>query len=495
MIMSEPAQNNEQTQTSKATENSKSTEDSKATRNEYETEVLKKILPTDAEREEVFAIAKRLIDAVEEIAHVPAMMTGSVARGTWVRGDKDIDIFMQFPPTLSREELQTIGLSTAYAVVEKFRGTADEKYAEHPYLNAVIEGFDVDLVPCYNVASTAEMKCAVDRTPFHTRYLKEKIAPLKEDVLLLKQFCKGGGIYGSDHMTGGFSGYLCELLILAFGGFTDLIEAVSKFRYGEVIDIEGYYSDKKSVRKLFSEPLVVIDPTDKTRNVAAALTLTRFSEFIELARDYLERPSAVYFTPDLPSSLSKREFKELLQDRKTALFALRFETPEYVADTVVPQLRKTMESIRAMLVKEEFLVHRADVVMAPTHSIIIFELLVSELPNIIVREGPPVWSHENADRFVEKYLKQEKFAGPWIAEDRYFTEVQRKYITAKSLLEDKMKIFSGALGKHVKLKMEEGYEVLEGENIWSDEFSFALYAYFARASHAVRKMREIDERD
>ena len=423
------------------------------TRNSIEAEVLSRVLPTDAERAAAQAMGEKLIAAVYEAANVPAMMTGSVARGTWVRGDKDIDIFMLFPPELSREELQEKGLAAAYAVVEKFSGTAEEKYAEHPYLNAVIEGFDVDLVPCYHVASTAEMKCAVDRTPFHTRYLLPKIAPLREDVLLLKQFAKGGGVYGSDHMTGGFSGYLCELLILAFGGFSEFMQAASKFRYGEVIDIEKYYPDAKTVRKKFSEPLVVIDPTDRDRNVAAALTPTRFAEFMELARDYCAAPSPVYFLADPPTQMGRGEFAEVLEKRGTAMLAIRMKTPPYVADTVVPQLRKSMESIRSMLVAEDFQIHRA-----------------------------------------EKYLTKGEFAGPWIEEDRYYTEVRRKYTTARSLLEDAPKILSGALGKHVRQVMEEsGYEVLSGTDIWSAEFSFFLSAFFARSSHAIRKLREIGQ--
>lgn len=460
-------------------------------RNQYETAVLSRILPSDQERNEVLAMGNKLIEAVKTVAGVPAMMTGSVARGTWVKGDKDIDIFMLFPPELSREELQEKGLAAAYAVVELFGGTSEEKYADHPYLNAVICGFDVDLVPCYHVASTAEMKCAVDRTPFHTRYLIEKIAPLREDVLLLKQFCKGGGVYGSDHMTGGFSGYLCELLILNYGGFSQFIGAASKFRYGEIVDIEQYYPDKKTIRKKFTEPLIVIDPTDKDRNVAAALTPTRFSEFMELARDYEEKPNECYFIPDAPTTITKDEFAEILNRRKTSMLALSFKTPDYVPDTIVPQLRKTMESIRSMLEKEEFSVHRSEVTMGEEHCLIIFELFTSKLPEIIVREGPPVWNHENADRFVEKYLLKGEYAGPWIADDRYYMEVQRKYVSAESLLEDKAKIFSGALGKHVRISMEEEYTLLCGADIWSPEFALFLSAYFGRSSHAVRKLRFI----
>ncbi len=126
---------------------------------------------------------------------------------------------------------------------------------------------DVDLVPCYHVDSATRIQSAVDRTPFHTRYITDRINGLIDDVLLLKQFTKAGGIYGSDQMTEGFSGYLCELLILYYGGFTPLIRAAATWRPGLVIDIENH------VAKKFDEPLVVIDPVDPKRNVAAAVSL------------------------------------------------------------------------------------------------------------------------------------------------------------------------------------------------------------------------------
>jgi tRNA nucleotidyltransferase (CCA-adding enzyme) len=461
------------------------------TRNSIEEEVLDRVIPTNAEYTAAIAMGKKLITVIYEVAGIPAMMTGSVARGTWVKGDKDIDIFMLFPPDLSREELQEKGLALAYKVVKRFSGTAEEKYAEHPYLNAVIEGFDVDLVPCYNISSIVEMKCSVDRTPFHTRYLLPKITPIRDDVLLLKQFAKGGGVYGSDHMTGGFSGYLCELLILAHGGFSEFIQTASEFRYGEVIDIEGYYPDTKTVRKKFFEPLIVIDPTDKDRNVAAALTPTRFAEFVELARNYCTEPNRVYFLSDPSTQMDKSEFARILQKRGTTMLAIRIGTPSFVADAIVPQLRKSMDAIRSMLVAEDFQVHHADVSMGTENSLILFELLVDRLPEIIVRDGPPIWNHENADRFVDKYLQQKEFAGPWIEEERYYTEVRRKYTTAESLLADETKILSGALGKHIRQVMEKsGYEILRGIDIWSIEFSSFFPTFFSRSSHVIRKLRE-----
>ncbi len=146
------------------------------------------------------------------------MVVGSVARDTWLSGDRDLDIFLLFPPDLSREDLEEKGLDLARSIARRFTGIFHEKYAEHPYVNATIDGLDVDLVPCYEVASAAAIQSAVDRTPFHTRYISDKIGPLRDDVLLAKQFAKACGVYGSDQMTEGFSGYLCELLVLHYAG-------------------------------------------------------------------------------------------------------------------------------------------------------------------------------------------------------------------------------------------------------------------------------------
>ena len=458
-------------------------------RNEYETAVLKTILPSKEEEDAAAEMGQKLISAVADAAGVPAMMTGSVARGTWVRGDKDIDIFMQFPPELSREELRERGLAAAYAVVERFGGTAEEMYAEHPYLNAVIDGFDVDLVPCYLVNSTAEMKSAVDRTPFHTRYLKDKIAPLREDVLLLKQFCKAGGVYGSDHMTGGFSGYLCELLTLAFGGFSGVLEAAAAFRPHMVIDIEGFYPEKKNAAKLFSEPFVVIDPTDKDRNVAAAVTMTKFAEFIVLAHDYLQHPSMQYFTAEPKQTLSRDEFSSILKKRKTALLSMVFKTPDFIEETVVPQLRKTEESISSMLSEADFTVLRSGFSMGKENSILLFELAAESLPAFAIREGPPVWVLENAEKFTAKYAEENGFAGPWVSDGRWYTEVLRKYVHASDLLNDTKKVLSGSLGKHVRLSLEEGYEVCAGDSVWDEEFAQFLAEFFYKTSSSIRKMR------
>ena len=151
-------------------------------------------------------------------------MVGSAARGTWLSGTHDIDVFISFPEETPRKDLETLGMAIAREVA-KLAEHAEDRHAEHPYLNIIYKGFDVDLVPCFRVASASRIKSAVDRTPFHNDFIKPRIKGCEDEVLLLKQFMRGGGVYGSELRTQGFSGYLTELLVIHYGSFENTVSS------------------------------------------------------------------------------------------------------------------------------------------------------------------------------------------------------------------------------------------------------------------------------
>ena len=451
-----------------------------------EEEVLLSLKPSEEEKAHINDVARRIIEMVESGGNAEGMVVGSDARNTWVRGDKDLDVFLLFDPSLSRERLEHEGLALARDTASAFTGTHIEKYAEHPYINANIEGLDVDLVPCYRVKNAAEIQSAVDRTPFHTRYIQDKIQAYIDDVLLLKQFCKAGGVYGSDQMTEGFSGYLCELLVLHYGGFRPLLEAAASWRPETLIDIEGHRT------KDFSEPLVVVDPVDPGRNVSASVSLSRMFEFVELAREYLERPSAEFFLFPCPRVLSREELARELKGRGTHLYAICFDTPPYIEDIVVPQLRRSMSAIRSLLERNDFLVNRSDCAMLPEGCMLVFELFVEELPGIRRHIGPPVWNRANSEKFITKYedLRHlELFAGPYIEDGKYIVEIQRPFTRVEDLLRSHQVLDVG-LGKHVKRIMEEDYwDVYRDDECWSEGFAAFISRFIRYESPGIRIRR------
>lgn len=446
-----------------------------------ETILAERLRPSAEEREYIHKVADRLLAAIKESGKAEGMIVGSIARNTWVKGDRDLDVFMLFSPDLPREALEAEGLALARSIARTFTDTFCEKYAEHPYINATIDSIDVDLVPCYNVASAAHIQSAVDRTPFHTRYITDKIHDLVDDVLLLKRFAKAGGIYGSDQMTEGFSGYLCELLVLHYGGFTQLLHAASAWGPHLKIDIAHHAA------KEFDEPLIVIDPVDPRRNVAAAVSMDRMAEFIELARGYLDAPSEAFFTLPKEMPVSEEELAALLASRGTALYAVTFATPPFIEEVVVPQLKRSTGAVSDLLTRSGFVVHHAHYRMGKERCMLLFELLTDDLPPIRRHEGPPVWNRMNAEKFREKY-RDATLPGPFIENGRYMMEVPREFMRAADFLSSPALLNVG-VGRHVRMSLEKDWCVFEGVDCWQEEFAGFIAGFFDRCSPLVRISR------
>ncbi|MPM82800.1 hypothetical protein SDC9_129862 [bioreactor metagenome] len=297
----------------------------------------------------------------------------------------------------------------------------------------------------------------MDRTPFHNEFVKSRIRGREDDVLLMKQFMRGGGVYGSELKTQGFSGYLTELLIINYGSFEKTVKAASSWKPGKKIDIMQHSELEHS------EPLVMVDPTDPRRNVAAALSLDKFCMFIDHCREFLKSPEVKFFFPEFPLPIEDKEFFEKMESRKTSQLAIVFETPDVVDDVLYPQLYK-MEQAAASLINEyDFSVIKTGVWSGENETVIMLELISATLPNLKKRIGPPVWVREHAEKFKAKYEGAENVFGGYIEDGKYVFEVQRKYTTAKGLFEEQL--VNSSLGKQVHQSVSKGFEVLEDADI------------------------------
>ncbi|WP_394325483.1 nucleotidyltransferase domain-containing protein [Methanobrevibacter arboriphilus] len=107
--------------------------------------------------------------------NVESKLVGSIAKGTWLSGSSDIDIFINFSLEEDEDYLKEKGLYLGYKCSEHLNGIAEEHYASHPYLTSHINGYYVDFVPCYKIKTAKELKSAVDRTILHTNYIKKNI--------------------------------------------------------------------------------------------------------------------------------------------------------------------------------------------------------------------------------------------------------------------------------------------------------------------------------
>ncbi|THE66408.1 CCA tRNA nucleotidyltransferase [Salinadaptatus halalkaliphilus] len=447
--------------------------------------------PDDDERARLERVANQLLEraaaaATDRCADADAMQVGSSARGTWISGDRDIDIFVRFPPDLERETLERYGLEVGHAAVPD----GHEEYAEHPYVKGEVEGFDVDIVPCYRLDSAIDIQSAVDRTPFHDQYLQARLDDeLAADVRLTKGFMKGIGVYGSDLRTRGFSGYLTELLVCEYGGFRALLEAAVDWQPPIELDPESHGKPRETASPSrsekagdaglpFDDPLVVIDPTDPDRNVAAVCSAENVARLQHYAREFLAEPTVEYFEPCYPDRLSKSQLRAHLERRATTPVALRFDAPDLVADQLYPQLYKSLSGISQGLDDRGFDVFRGTTFTDET-AVIFVELAVAERPAVERHQGPPVHVQGHAKGFYDAYADDEDTYGPFLEGNRYVAERERTFTTARAFLESD-RLFEVGLGAHVETALEDDYDVLVGEESIGllEEFGTELRRYF-----------------
>jgi len=407
--------------------------------------VLRRITPTREEREKIEALAKKLEEKVVsacETFNVKARvrLEGSVAKGTWLSEEPDIDIFMRVPSSIPRKSLSEICLKVARKATEGAEQI--ERFAEHPYLEAMVEGVRVNIVPCYDVKRGGWLS-ATDRTPYHTDYVKKHLAvKMRDEVRLLKRFMKGIGVYGAEIKIGGFSGYLCELLILHHKTFLNTLKAFAEAKQRIIIDIENYYKERREeLALLFPEPIVLVDPVDKGRNVASAVQPLRLYTLIAASRSFLKNPNPNFFYPPEKPALTLKGLKEEFKKRGSATVFITFKKVNAVPDVLWGQLYKSQRSIGKLLQLNDFKVLRqASWSDEKTLNAFIFELEQQTLPPIKKHLGPPLEKVGECEKFLKKHLgKQGTVCGPYIEDRRWVVEIRRKHTDAVLLLKEKLK--------------------------------------------------------
>jgi tRNA nucleotidyltransferase (CCA-adding enzyme) len=365
--------------------------------------VLSEIKPSEEEFMEETEFSKLLVAHVQENSPPGSkvVLTGSVAKGTFLREKRDIDIFVLFNRSVPRSELEP----AMKRIMDMAFPTLPYQlsYAEHPYVRFYFEGRRIDLVPAYRISDASERLSAVDRSVLHTDFILGALGRKQVgEVLLLKQFLRANGLYGAEIKIEGLSGYLCELLIVKFKSFEGLIRAASKWKEPVFIDIKGYYPPKEipAARKAFSCPFIVIDPTDKGRNVAAAVSRENFGRLVALAREFVSAPSEEAFFRTPPSF----EENAAMAWGDGELFILSMPRPEVVDDVLWGQLRKLCSQLKAAL--KDF--GCSDVIADDTRLLVRLAIVVRarELPAKVEVQGPPL----EMKRHVAEFRKAHKGA-------------------------------------------------------------------------------------
>lgn len=363
-------------------------------------------------------------------ANARAMLAGSVAKGTFLKDSKDIDIFLLFPKSVEKEEFEKIVKKVAAKAFPKEKKYTH--YAEHPYVRIKLGNRKIDLVPAYDIKTAEEKASAVDRSVLHTKYILKKLSKEKRtDVLLLKKLFKANGLYGAEIRVEGFSGYLCELLIIKYGSFANSMRAISKWKHRIVIDLEKHYENsKRPMEKFPLSQLIVIDPVDKQRNVAAIVSQENMKRAIALAKKVLKTQDTKFFVG------SEKEFKEKelakLFRSKQPIYSLSFKKPNIVDDILWGQLKRFEKNIITGLEHLEFEVTGTVLKEENNTCELFFRLKRAKLNPKMLLKGPPL--RKDLAKNIESFKKSHKNSKLVKKNGHVFAIVKREFQEAHSAL-------------------------------------------------------------
>lgn len=393
--------------------------------------VLQRITPTPAELKLEKKTAAELISKIKKIngKHLSVQLLGSLARNTHLAGDRDLDLFVFFPKKLSRAKFEREGLRIGKKVLKGHFW--EEAYSEHPYIRGVYNGFEVEIVPTYRIKGTHEKQSSVDRTPFHNQYLKKKLKKNQEKhVRLLKRFLKGINAYGADTHYNSLSGYAVELLIIHYQTFSNAIAAMAQWKPPIFIDLEKQWKKKDALSRFNQSPLVLIDPTDSTRNVAAALSNEQLGHIVSQCKRFQKKPSIEFFFPKPVPQLSIPKIKQHF--RQKHVIALESHYPSgIIADIVWGQAHRIARQLEQFLEKNGFSVKHITTQSDEKTVLIWFvELRHMRLPPTQIRTGPFANDYEN----VQRFLRAHRGHRYQIKKNRVIIQIPRSLQTARQAI-------------------------------------------------------------
>jgi tRNA nucleotidyltransferase (CCA-adding enzyme) len=406
--------------------------------------VLKDIVPSESEKKKVDGIinfAKTSVGSEISKQKVDAdiVVGGSIGKDTWLAGTADIDFFIRFNKKHADERIdELLGkiIKSVFQDVLTVHGSRD-------YYRITYKGYVLEFVPVLKIAEPSEAENSMDASPFHIDYVKRhsRINNLGDQVRLLKAFAKAQGFYGAETHTAGLSGYASELLMVHYGSFYKLVEALEIVQPKLVIDIEKHYKDADTVLITLTEaklrsPLILIDPVLKSRNAAAALDYSTFGKMLFSLRMFLREPSLNFFHK---KEHSFERIKEESKKRGTILVDFELKLREDVhEDVFLSKLQRKIEQIHSKLEREGIEVYSFGYTEKGSKIKVYFEIATLKLSKYFKHFGPPVWVvGTNFDEFISKHKNVYVDSGSLVV------DLKRKYADiaafALSLLKEELK--------------------------------------------------------
>ncbi len=368
-------------------------------------EALVSIAPTQKDREVLTDVKKFLTRLQQELKlrriNAKPVLGGSFAKDTWLAGDYDVDVFVTFDMSYKNDPLSDL-LAKALKPwkTERLHGSRDYFQIHGP--------INYEIIPVLAIKHAKQALNVTDFSPKHVAWVNTKGKKFKNDIRLLKKFCKAHRVYGAESYIRGFSGHVVDILTIYYSGFLKTLKAATKWKDKTELDYNNTYKGKALFTLNTSKtqgPLVLIDPVQPDRNAAAALTKENFDTFIVGAKSFLKKQTIAAFTE------KKTDINALLAKKVPVVHITTLNEKEDVAGT---KMVKAYDFLKKEL--SDFGVRDSGWEWdKKKHASLWFALNKKDLPATEQRMGPPKAMTESCAAFKKKYKNAKLVKGRMVA--------------------------------------------------------------------------------
>lgn len=388
-------------------------------------------IPTESEKVRLNRIAYKIKERITNLLSnnneysfvTDVVFGGSFAKGTWLKNKTDIDIFVKFDNQIDLKNFENYGKEIGLKSLKDFSPYL--RFADHPYVEAYVEGVKINVVPCFDV-KYGSWKSAADRSPFHTTYVIHNLDDYKKNqVRLLKKFLRSLGIYGAEISTKGFSGYVSEVLIIKFGSFLSTLDYFSNFSVDKkIITMDNVSVDSEKLK--FNSFLIILDPIDNNRNLGTAISPLSIGTFIQGSRMFLENPTSDFFVDNKISYIDHFHIGSLSSNILIIESKFSFRSP----DIIWGQLQKFIGSISKFIESYGFKILKNNCFTdEKEHFVLAFLMESVIISKLHKRIGPDIFRENDVQKFIQSNSDSEI---KWLSSDtrlncilsRDFTDVR-----------------------------------------------------------------------
>lgn len=382
---------------------------------------------------------KRINDSILKLAiDAECVKGGSIAKNTFLKNDHDVDLFVQFAlkyPDDNLSDLLSDTLKKAFPrqSIQRIHGSRD-------YYQFTLKNLDYEIIPVLKIhkSNFHESKNITDFSPLHVEWTGSRIKlrpELADEIRVAKQFCKANSVYGAESYINGFSGHIVDILVIHYGSFLSLIKKFASLdnisiKKPVVIDTDNLLKDPlKELNKSKITPLIIVDPIQRERNAAAALSKAKLEMFVDACGRFIDEPSEKFF--EIKQFDLDKKIVELKKSYKNSkIIILKITTLDGSKDIVGTKVYKVYEDLMKQVILNDFKIVNGswNFDFEKRNAFIVYVFEKKNLSDTLERQGPPLSSKNDVQKFKEKHDKTK------IIGNRIWATIKRKYVSPEKIL-------------------------------------------------------------